>query len=921
MDSGGINQIDRAISLLAGEPASGHAVFAVAAEALEIGLSCRWIGILYLVEAPDTVQFLARRTDGAIDSLDRYSIAGTPCAGLYENRWPDNYCFLEKDASRQSTNPAFAALGGEFYCSEAFYDADGKVVGHVYVMDDKPRQDNPQSRAFFRLVVQRVGAGYNRWRVQEELQDREQMFKDFAETSSDWLWELDDQYRYTYVSAQSEIIRGRPAGYFIGETPFDTRPDEMEAQPWLDLRAAMDRREPFRDFLTKRTVNGRTTYISTSGTPVYDRSGRFVGYRGTSSDVTVAVEAREQLRDAIDSISEAFALWDNEDRLIIWNKQFVDISRVVEDIIQPGVTFTELVRALVDRGQYVGVEHQTEKWIQDRIALHRQGHDPVVRKIADGRWLKISERPTQSGGVVGIWTDITDLKNREREIEINEARFRDFAESSSDWFWETDTEHRMTFLSSGPGNSIENSDVIGRPRWDSDDLLPGSEEFWALHRADIEARRPFRDFRFSTRGKDGRIRNFKASGRPIYDENDTFMGYRGTTTDVTEQIALEEQLAQSQKMEAVGQLTGGVAHDFNNLLAIIVGNLEMIRDDLPSDDALQRYLEPAMRSAKRGGELTHRLLAFSRRQTLEPENTDTNALMDGIADIIRRTLGPAIEIEISLGEGLWPAFIDSHQLENAIVNLAINARDAMPGGGKLTIETANTTLDELYTSTQQDVAPGDYVMVAISDTGHGMSPEVIAKAFEPFFTTKEVGRGTGLGLSMVYGFVKQSHGHVRIYSEENQGTSVKLYLPRATAEASDRMLVSTERSSETEGTSATLLVVEDDPDVRDLTVTQLSLLGYRVLEAGDGKEALQLFADTPNIDMVITDLALPGGMNGHDIALAIRDKNPSMPMLIVSGYTEGALSRQDRLPEDLRILHKPFTKAQLADAVSSALKD
>jgi nitrogen-specific signal transduction histidine kinase len=388
---------------------------------------------------------------------------------------------------------------------------------------------------------------------------------------------------------------------------------------------------------------------------------------------------------------------------------------------------------------------------------------------------------------------------------------------------------------------------------------------------------------------------------------------------VTEQVALEEQLAQSQKMEAVGQLTGGVAHDFNNLLAIIVGNLEMIRDDLPEDSPLHKYLVPAMRSASRGGELTHRLLAFSRRQTLEPEHTDTNTLIDGIADIIRRTLGPSIDVEIDLADQLWPAFIDAHQLENAIVNLAINARDAMPEGGKLTIETANIVLDDAYAATQ-DIAAGDYVLVAVSDTGHGMPAEVIARAFDPFFTTKDVGRGTGLGLSMVYGFVKQSHGHVRIYSEVGEGTSVKLYLPRSGADEADTAARHPGLAESGEGEAATLLVVEDDPDVRDLAVTQLTSLGYRVLDAGNGREALRLFDETPTIDLVVTDLALPGGMNGHDIAVALRERNADMRVLLMSGYTEGAMSHQDRIPTGLKILHKPFTRAQLADAIKETLR-
>lgn len=914
-----MNRIDQAISKLAERRASGHALFAASAETLEIGLGCRWVGIVGRTSDPNIVQFLARRSDGADDTLGTYDLTGTPCVEIYAGKWRDNYCHIEAGVSRIYPDSPFAALHAETYRAEAFYDNDGEIAGHVFVMDDKPQTDNPQSRAFFRLIVQRVGAGYNRWRMQDELDERERRFRDYAETNSDWLWELDDQHRYIYVSEKSEQIRGHHASYFLGRTPFETVPEE-NSPAFRKLKEKMDRHESFRNFITRRIRDGKPVYVSTSGKPIFDKDGTFRGYRGTSRDTTAEMLAREQLRDAINNISEAFALWDNEDRLVVWNDKFVGISTIIEDLIKPGVTFEELVRALVTRGQYLDAGVSEEDYIAERVKLHREKHEPIVRQIYDGRWLMINEQPTDYGGIVGIWTDITDLKKREIEIEKSEARFRDFAESSSDWFWEIDTEFRLVYRTSGLSGDTGDTVELGRPRWESDDIVPGTEDMWARHRADLEAHRPFRDFRFSAFDKDGAIRHFKTSGVPIFSDDGTFLGYRGTTSDVTEQVALEEQLAQSQKMEAVGQLTGGVAHDFNNLLAIIVGNLEMIRDDLPDDSPLHKYLVPAMRSASRGGELTHRLLAFSRRQTLEPEHTDTNTLIDGIADIIRRTLGPSIDVEIDLADQLWPAFIDAHQLENAIVNLAINARDAMPEGGKLTIETANIVLDDAYAATQQDVIAGDYVLVAVSDTGHGMPAEVIARAFDPFFTTKDVGRGTGLGLSMVYGFVKQSHGHVRIYSEVGEGTSIKLYLPRSGADEADTAVLDPGLAESSESEAATLLIVEDDPDVRDLAVTQLTSLGYRVLDAGNGHEALRLFDETPTIDLVVTDLALPGGMNGHDIAVALRERNADMRVLLMSGYTEGAMSHQDRIPTGLKILHKPFTRAQLADAIKETLR-
>ncbi|TMJ64035.1 MAG: PAS domain S-box protein [Alphaproteobacteria bacterium] len=397
------------------------------------------------------------------------------------------------------------------------------------------------------------------------------------------------------------------------------------------------------------------------------------------------------------------------------------------------------------------------------------------------------------------------------------------------------------------------------------------------------------------------------------------LGFAKITRDITEKKAAEEQLRQAQKMEAVGQLTGGVAHDFNNLLTVIMGNLENLDRILPPAPSTQRIIAAALRAASRAAMLTHRLLAFSRRQPLTPEVLSANKLVAGISELLRRTLGESILVETVLAGGLWPTLADGNQLENALINLAINARDAMPEGGKLTIETANTHLDEAYARMHDEVQPGQYVGIFVTDTGIGMTPETVAHAFEPFFTTKEIGQGTGLGLSQVYGFIKQSGGHVKIYSEVGLGTTVKLYLPRyrGTEQAVDEKL---ETHQLPRGRSELVLVVEDDPDVRDYTVEMVGDLGYSVLSAPDGASALRLLDSHREVSLLFTDVGLPGGMNGRQLAEQALRRQPQLKVLYTTGYARNAIVNQGRLDPAVEVVFKPFTYSDLATKIRHVLE-
>ncbi|MEN3347736.1 MAG: hypothetical protein V7632_1371 [Bradyrhizobium sp.] len=383
-----------------------------------------------------------------------------------------------------------------------------------------------------------------------------------------------------------------------------------------------------------------------------------------------------------------------------------------------------------------------------------------------------------------------------------------------------------------------------------------------------------------------------------------------------EQLETEQKLRQVQKMEAVGHLTGGIAHDFNNILTVITGLIDILAEAVEHDAALSSVTKMISDAASRGAEVTKHLLAFSRQQPLQPREADLNTLVQDTARLLRPSLGEQIEIDTSLEPDAWPAFIDPNHMSTALLNLAVNARDAMPDGGKLMLETSNVILDETYAAANPDVRAGEYVMVAVSDTGAGIPETIREKVFEPFFTTKDTGKGTGLGLSMVYGFIKQSDGHLKIYSEEGHGTTIKLYLPRSSGDMEE---VEPPAAVDARGGHEAILVVEDDPLVRNYVSAQLEQLGYRTMVTANGPEALAAIDKGFVCDVLFTDVIMSGGMNGRQVADAVLAKLPSVRVLFTSGYTEDAIFHHGRLDPDVTLLAKPYRKSDLARMIRQVL--
>ena len=642
---------------------------------------------------------------------------------------------------------------------------------------------------------------------------------------------------------------------------------------------------------------------------------------------------------------------------------------IARDFNQPGVSSIAGVLSFRDYGSYIEDIKRGETVAIDDVARDPRTADTAeaLKAISAGSFVNMPLM--EQGRVVAMvfvnhatprhYTDsdlrlmrevaervrsATERARSEAALRDSEAQFRVFAQATPIQIWASWADGSLYWFNPQvyAYSGLAEGALDGTTGWGK--VVHPDDLDWASARwVQALASGQVYENEFRIRRYDGVYRTFMVRAEPVHDEEGRILRWVGSNTDIEdlrrqsaelarfnetleEQVAertsalmqAEEALRQSQKMEAVGQLTGGIAHDFNNLLAGISGSLELITNRIAQGRhaEVERFTVAAQGAAKRAAALTHRLLAFSRRQTLDPKPTDPNRLIRGMEYLVRRTTVPGIVFEVVAGAGLWPVLIDAHQLENAVLNLCINARDAMPNGGRLTIETGNRWIDA-RTAKAQDLEPGQYVSICVSDTGTGMAPEVAARAFEPFFTTKPLGEGTGLGLSMIYGFVRQSGGQVRIYSEAGEGAMICLYLPRHFGEVDDADLIPEVEQAPRAQAGETVMVVDDEPTVRMLVAEILHELGYQCIEASDGAAGLKLLQSGARIDLLVTDVGLPGGMNGRQMADAARIDRPDLKVLFITGYAENAVVGNGHLDPGMHVMTKPFAM----EALGSRIRD
>ena len=689
-----------------------------------------------------------------------------------------------------------------------------------------------------------------------------------------------------------------------------------------------------------RTGKPEQVWMNLDYSPVIDELGRPGGVIAIVVETTERVLAERHLQLEHDRLGQMFRdapsfmamLTGPEHRFEFANKSYLRL--VGRDV--RGRTLAEALPDAVEQG-YLDILNRV---FQSGAAFRSTGAKYAVTVVpggpTDARVVDFVFQPVKDaeGRVSGIFVEGVDVTERTNA----EAALRNL---------NAELERKVIERSQARGRTWQMSpDLMGalnaegyfetsNPAWKT--VLGWSEEevasmsiFELLHPGDVERTRagfaltqlgqPAIRFPNRYRAKDGSYRWISWVGVP-----EDGMVYC-TGRDITEERAAQEELAQTQealrqaqKMEAVGQLTGGIAHDFNNLLQGITGALDRVQHRIAMNriGEVDRFLKAAIKSANRAASLTHRLLAFSRRQTLDPRSIDVNRLIGGMEDLIRRTMGPEVKIEVAGAGRLWPIKADPSQLENSLLNLCINARDAMPDGGQLTIETANKWLDE-RTARERDVPPGQYVSLCVTDTGTGIPQDIISRIFDPFFTTKPLGQGTGLGLSMIYGFVRQSGGQVRVYSEPGKGTTMCLYFPRHSG------AVEEERAAEHQpverGFGETVLVVDDDVTVRMLMVEVLSEHYYNILEAADGPSALKIIETAKRLDLLVTDVGLPGGMNGRQVADAGRALRKDLKVLFITGYAENAVVGNGHLDAGMEVLAKPFAMSTLANKVRAMIE-
>jgi PAS domain S-box-containing protein len=626
---------------------------------------------------------------------------------------------------------------------------------------------------------------------------------DFAEVASDWFWEQDADLRFTNVGLGSRIRISDDLSY-IGKRRWELNDTSCAPEQWEKHRQDVLAHRPFRDFRYDRIgLHGIIYHVSISGVPVYDGSGVFIGYRGTGRDITAQIEAEHDLQqakdraeradalfqDAITSIDEGFVIFDAQERLVTCNEGYRRMHQAIAPWLHAGTALIDLLRHDVTENAYPDAIGREQAWIDTWMQRHREAAGATELPLRDGRWVLVTNRRMRNGGTAGLRVDITPLKQAQAALRDSEVRLERAQEIAGIGSWELDvasgdfTWSRQFYRTQGFPLEFKPTRANLTSIMHVDDVPIMSdwvEDLHAGHRRDtieIRVRRP-----------DGEERLLRIEGRPVVDPDGLIRRLVGTEQDITERRLIEGQLAQAQKMEAIGNLTGGMAHDFNNVLGVIIGNLELLKRLVTADKDASEICGEALDGASRCADLIQRLLTFARRESLNLQRIDINALIEGAARLLRRILGDDIALTLRLDPALRPVMTDSVQLESAMVNFATNARDAMPNGGKLEIVTHTVYLDGSCVLVPPDIRPGTYALIEISDNGTGIPPEIIDHIFEPFFTTKGPGKGSGLGLSMIFGFVKQTGGHLSACGDPALGATFRLYLPSTDISATTSLM-------------------------------------------------------------------------------------------------------------------------------------
>ncbi|QYK40115.1 MAG: PAS domain S-box protein [Paracoccaceae bacterium] len=729
---------------------------------------------------------------------------------------------------------------------------------------------------------------------------------------SDAFFMLDRNWRFTYLNERAETFLQRSRNDLIGRRIWDEFPDAIGTQSQSVYERVLIARETVR-FTQHYAPLG--AWFEAVGYPVPE--GIAVYFRDVTQE-RAQQERMHLLENAVSRMNDIVLITAADPIDAPDGPPIVFVNEAFERIT--GYASAEVMGRTPRLLQGPDTSRVERERIRQALRERRPVRTELVNYTKAGMpyWIEVEIVPLSDGlgkvtHFVAIERDITERKRLDEELRISTERFLLISKATSDAIYDWDFEAGQVWRNEGMAS------LIGR----DPTAIPPGPEGWApcIHETDrervleslyeaIDGPDTTWTLAYRVRTLDGEIRDVIDRGFIIRNSDGRAVRMVGSMIDVTEQKEMEARLRQSQKLEAVGQLTGGVAHDFNNLLTVILGNAEILTEGLSSNNRMRLMAEMTATAAQRGAELTARLLAFARRQTLEPKVVNLNRLVSGMEALIRRTLPEEIDIEIVHSGSPWLVEIDPGQLEVALLNLVINARDAMPRGGRLTVETANVRLDDAYSEANGEVPPGQYVQVAVTDSGTGMAPDVVARAFDPFFTTKDVGKGSGLGLSMVYGFAKQSGGHVRIYSEQGFGTTVKLYFPRSLEVGDEVAGVGIEERSV--GGHEHILVAEDDRLVREHVVMQLQGLGYRVTAAANGPDALECIRQMADIDLLFADVIMPGGITGRELADEATQLRPGLKVLFTSGYTENSIVHNGRLDPGIQLLQKPYRRRDLA---------